>query len=123
MRAFEEIQMKRFLGFALILAMFAAPAFASKNSQTVSLPGTVKVGSTQLPAGDYKVTWTGSGPSVQVTLGQHGKAIVTVPATVVEEKHGYNAVTIDTQGGVDVLQTIQLNSISLVLEAAPHSGQ
>ena len=28
----------------------------------------MKVGSTNVPAGDYKVTWTGSGDNAQVTL-------------------------------------------------------
>jgi hypothetical protein len=120
--AFEEIHMKRFFGFALILALFSIPALASK-SETVTLPGTVKVGSTQLPAGDYKASWTGTGSSVQVTLTRNGKTVVTVPAKLVEEKHNLNGVTTNTQGGVDFLQTIQLNHVSLVLENAPTTGQ
>jgi hypothetical protein len=115
--------MKRFFGFALIVALFSIPALAIKNSENVTLPGAVKVGSTQLPAGEYKASWTGTGSSVQVTLTRNGKTVVTVPAKLVEEKHGLNGVTTSTQGGVDFLQTIQLNHVSLVLESAPTTGQ
>jgi len=114
--------MKRFFGFALTLVLFAAPAFASKKPQTVTIPETVQVGSTQLPAGDYKLTRTGSGSNVQVTLTQNEKAVVTFSARAVEGKNN-PGVTTENQGGVVVLEAIQLNSVSLVLEGAPRSGQ
>src|ERR1700691_4215159 len=91
--AFEEIQMKRFIGFAWLLVLFSVPAFAARNSQTVNLSENVKVGSTQIPAGNYKVTWTGSGSDAQVTLAQGGKTFVTAPAKVVEEKHNLTGFT------------------------------
>jgi len=50
--------MKRFFGFALLIASLSVPAFAAKNSQNVTFTDAIRVGSTQLPAGDYKVTWT-----------------------------------------------------------------
>ncbi len=46
--------MKRFFGYALIVASLSLPAFAAKNSQDVTLNAPVKVGTTQLPAGNYK---------------------------------------------------------------------
>ena len=115
--------MKRLVSYALVSILLAAPAFAAKNSQSFSLPAPVSVGSTQLPAGDYKVTWTGTGPTVQVTLEQHGKAPVTVTAKMVEEKHDRNAYTVNHIGGVDQLETIQLSKVSLVLENPTAQGQ
>ena len=115
--------MKRLFGFALILALFSVPALAGNKSQSVNVPAAVKVGSTELPAGDYKVTWTGSGSSVQVSLAQDKKTLVTVPAKAVEQKNNHTGVTTNNQGGVSVLQSIQLGSVSLVLEDAPTSGQ
>jgi hypothetical protein len=116
--------MKRVYGFALALALVAAPAFASSNTQSVSIPSAVTVGSTQLPAGDYKVSWAGSGSIVQVTIAKNGKTIATAPATVVPERHAYNSVTTETQGSANVLQAIQLADARLVLtKAAPTSGQ
>jgi len=121
--AIEENYMKRLFGFALILALFSVPAFAGNKSQSVNLAAAATVGSTQLPAGNYKVTWTGSGSSVQVSLTQGKKTIVTVQAKAVEQKNNQTGVTTDTQGGVSVLRSIQLDSVSLVLQDAQASGQ
>ena len=114
--------MKRFFGFALMLVLLAAPAFASQKPQTVTFAVAVQVGSTQLPAGDYKLTWTGSGSDVQVTLTQNKKAVVTFPAKAVEGKYNPGVET-EAKGGGNILETIQLNSVSLVLGGASHSGQ
>ena len=117
--------MKRLFSYALVSALLAAPGFAAnaKNAQSFHLPAPVSVGSTQLPAGDYKLTWTGTAPNVQLTLEQHGKAPVTVPAKLVEEKHERNAYTVNHIGGVDQLETIQLNKVSITLENTPAQGQ
>jgi hypothetical protein len=121
--ASEEIHMKRFFGYALMLALSTAPTFAAKNAQSVKFAQDMKVGTTQLPAGSYKVTWAGEGPSVQVTLEQNGKAPVTVPAKLVEEKHDRNSYTVNRIGGADQLEVIQLNKVSLVLQNPTASGQ
>lgn len=115
--------MKRFFGFAMLVAMLCVPAFAAKNSQTVNLPETVKVGSTQIPAGDYKVTWTGSASDTQVSLARNGKTVITVPAKLVAEKHNFNGVTTRTTASGEILQTIDLGNVSLVLGSEPVSGQ
>lgn len=114
--------MKRFLGYVLILASFSIPAFAAKNSETVTINTPVKVGTTQLPAGDYKVTWTGTGSAVQVTL-QKGKTAVTVPAKATEEKNGRVSLTTDNVNGVAVLESIRLNNLTLNLSDANRSGE
>jgi hypothetical protein len=121
-KAMEEIQMKRFFGFALTLVLFAAPAFASKKPPTVTIPAAVQVGSTQVPAGDYTLTWTGSGSNVQATLAQNGKAVVAFSATEIDGKSNQGVET-HAQGGVQILDRIQLNNVTLVLGGAPHSGQ
>lgn len=107
--------MKRLFGFLFVCTLVAVPALAAKNSQTVTLPAAVQVGSTVLPAGDYKVTWTGSANSAQVTLAKKGVTPVTVPAKVVEQKNNHSGVSTSTEGGKEVLQTILLNNVSLVL--------
>lgn len=115
--------MKRFFGFAILLASLSVPAFAAKNSQNISITDTVKVGATQLPAGTYKVTWTGTGSNAQVTIAQKGKASVTVPAKVVDAKNGHVALLTNTVNGSTVLETIQLNDLSLVLTGGTSSGE
>jgi hypothetical protein len=122
--AIEENHMKRFFGFALMLVLFSAAAFAANSNkpQTVTIPETVQVGSTQVPAGDYKLTWTGEGSDVQATLAQNNKAVVTFSAKAITGKNSPGIET-DSKGGVSVLQSIQLSSLSLVLEGSTSSGQ
>lgn len=114
--------MKRFFGFALMLVLVSAPAFASQNSQTVNFAGAVTVGHARFAAGDCKITWTGAGPDVQVTLEQKGKAPVTVSAKLIKANNGFKAITTDTKAGVDVLQAIELDKLTLVLSSTPVSG-
>jgi hypothetical protein len=110
--------MKRFFGYALIVAMLAIPAFAAKNSKKVTLTADVKVGSTELKAGSYLVTWTGDGKEVQVTIAAKKGASVTVPATVVEAKNNHVGAVISTANGSSTLKTILLDDCNLVLAEA-----
>jgi hypothetical protein len=119
----RRIHLKRFFGYALIVASLSLPAFAAKNSQDVTINAPVKVGTTQLPAGNYKVSWTGTGSAVQVTIEQKGKASVTVPAKATEEKNGHVALVTNTVGGTDVLESIQLNNLTLNIAGATGSGE
>jgi hypothetical protein len=65
------------------LALFPLGALAaSENHQSVDIPNTLKVGNTQIAPGNYKVEWQGSGPAVQVKFVEHGKTVVTAPATL-----------------------------------------
>lgn len=118
--------MKRILGCALILGLFSIPGFAASNSKTVTLPEQLTVGATQLPAGDYKVTWTGTAPTVQVKFEQKGAyhpLTATVPAKLVDVQNGHSGLTIEDKNGVNTLQVIQLDKINLVLGDAPAQGQ
>lgn len=115
--------MKRFLVSALILGSLAVPAFAAKNSQSLTFSTPVTVGATQLAAGDYKVTWTGTGANVQVTIAQKGKASVSVAAKMVDAKNGHVGIITDAVNGATVLQTIELNNANLVLTGAAAQGE
>jgi hypothetical protein len=114
--------MKRFVGYAAMLALLSAPAFAAKNSETVTISQPVTVGTTQLPAAEYRVTWTGTGSSAQVTLA-NGKSTVTIPAKIVDQKNSVSSVLTETKGGSNVLEGINLNKVTLVFASAPNSGQ
>jgi len=116
--------MKRFFGYAIIFASLSVPAFAAKNPQNVTISSPVTVGSTKLPAGQYKVSWTGTGSAVQVTIAAKGLATVTVPAKAIESKNGRVAVQLDTANGVNVLESIMLNDLTLqISDAKASSGQ
>ena len=114
--------MKRFLGYAAMLALLAAPAFAAKNSDSITISQPVTVGSTKLPAADYKVSWTGTGSSAQVTLA-NGKSSVTLPAKVVDQKNSYNSVLTQSKDGANILQGINLNKVTVTFTSSPASGQ
>jgi hypothetical protein len=114
--------MKRFLGFALLLVLFAAPAFAGSKNQKVTIGTPVQIGSTQVAAGDYDLTYTGTGSSVQVTLTKNRKAVVTFAATAVEVNSTQGMET-TTRGGVSTLQVLHLNKISFTVAGATQSGQ
>jgi len=115
--------MKRFFAFAVILASLSVTAFAAKNSQNVTVSSPVMVGKTELPAGDYKVSWTGSGANVQVTFAERGKTPVTVPAKIVEAKNGHVALLTNTENGANVLQAVQLDNLSIMLTGSSASGE
>src|ERR1700744_2721630 len=102
--ALKETFMKRFLSCAFVLAALSISAFAAKNSQSITLSDSVKVGSTQLAAGDYKVTWTGTAPNVQLTIARKGITPLTIPAKLVDAKNGHVAVQTNVVNGVQVLQ-------------------
>ena len=120
--ASEENIMKRLFGYALMLTLISAPALAAKNSQSLNFASAVRVGSTEIPAGDVKVTWIGTGDNVQVTIVENGKNF-TIPAKLVEEKHTHKGYIVSREGGADQLQTIQLSNVSLQLEGATASGR
>ncbi|HZD31807.1 MAG TPA: hypothetical protein VE779_09100 [Candidatus Angelobacter sp.] len=111
--------MKRFMSLLILSAAVAVTAFAvDGGSKSVHFDNPVKVGSTELPAGDYKVTWTGSGDHAQVTLKQ-GKNVVTTTAQVVDVRHNNDAVATKSDNGSRVLTQIQFQDKTLVLNNAP----
>jgi len=111
--------MKRFASLILLSTLIATTAFAATSgSGKIRLDSAVKVGTTELPAGDYKVTWTGSGASTQVTLTQ-GKTTATAPAQLVEVQRKNDAVSTKNENGARVLTEIQFRNQTLVLQNAP----
>lgn len=115
--------MRRNVILAFMLSLTFVMAGAAKNSQTVVLNTSVQVNSVTLPAGDYKVTWIGTGSDVKVTLSHRGIAPVTVQAKLVEEKNSHVSVTITSApGGVGTLQSIKLHDVSLILNSGNASG-
>lgn len=67
------------LGLAVLLA---SSAFAAEKA-TLTLLSPASVSGAQLKPGEYKLTWDGSGPNVEVNILQGKKVIATVPAKVV----------------------------------------
>ncbi len=117
--------MKRFAGIASVLVLLVAPMFgSSKKPQTVDIPENVKIGSTQVPAGTYKLAWTGTGSQVQATLTtRNGKTVATFAAKAVDTKNGRSGVDVVTDGGVTNLKAILLDNVSLTIQSSQQSGE
>ena len=114
--------MKRLIGYAAILALVSAPAFAAKNSENITIDHPITVGTTQLPAAEYKVTWNETGSNAQVTL-THGKSVLTVPAKVVAHKNSVSTIRTNHKDGATILVGIDLSKVSVEFTSSPSSGQ
>ena len=117
--------MKRLLTSAAILAALSVPAFAASNSKSVSFPEAISIGSTKLSAGDYKVTWTGTGNNVQVSFAKKdsGAAPAVVTAKAQDEKESHTGFTTSRTKDSNQLQVLQLGKTSLTFGAAEANGQ
>jgi hypothetical protein len=110
--------MKRF-GVGLLALAIPFAAYAAKNSQTIDLRTPVQVGSTTVPAGPVRVTWSGTGSDAKLTFAHNGKDPITVPAEIVNKKNSNNAISTITVNGVDYLQEVELSNMTLVVRSAP----
>lgn len=108
--------MKALLLVAIAFAVLSTPSFASSNSQMVQFFEAVTVGSMQFPAGEYKVTWNGTGPKVQVSLARDGKKPVTVEAKLVPQDNPEQGITVEAKNGATLLHAIRLKHCSLLLD-------
>ena len=111
----------------LVFALASVSMAAAKNSASVNIPNTAKVGDTQLQPGDYKVVWEGTGPDVQVSFMQGKNTVATAPAKLVQQSNPYDG-AIETTGNDDssrVINAIDLKNRSQVFTSttAPSSGQ
>ena len=75
----------------------------------------MKIGSTELPAGDYKVTWSGTGDNAQVTLKQ-GKNVAETTAQVIQQRRKNDGVATKDENRGRVLTEIQFRETTLVIQ-------
>jgi hypothetical protein len=112
----------------LLVAVAIAPLFAfakdSKDSEHITLSDPVVVAGTQLKAGDYHVTWEGTGSVVQVTFKRGDKVFVTTPARLVNEPSPYDGAIQMKTGNSDVrvLEGIQWKKKSLIFDQTAAGG-
>jgi hypothetical protein len=117
--AHEERHVKRFLLVALILGFTSLPALAANKSDNISIPEKFSVAGKEMPAGEYKVSWTASGSTVTVSLEQKGafKPITaSAEATQVDAKNPYSSYELDKSGGTPVLKTLLFKKFNLVFQ-------
>lgn len=95
MRAVKYSAVLVLVAFSLSLAVFAK----DKNEGKFSLSDSAVVGSTQLAPGDYRATWEGSGPEVQVKILRGKNVVATSSAKLVDNPSRQDAVTLKGNSG------------------------
>lgn len=95
MRAVKYSAVLALLAFSLSLAAFAK----DRNEGKFTLWDSASVGSAQLAPGDYKATWEGTGPEVQVKILQGKNVVATGPARLVDNPSRQDAVTVNGSSG------------------------
>jgi hypothetical protein len=101
---------------AAIMFLMPTLVFArQKDSVQVQFQGPVNVAGKQLAAGQYKLTWQGTGPDVTVNFIEHRKIVASVPANLVSDPDSQSG-TYETEAEPDktvVLQAVDLNHESI----------
>jgi len=107
--------MKRTAIIALILMTPAALLAASKNSGNVTFSEAVTVNGTQVPPGNYRVEWQGTGTSVEASILRGGKVVATSPATLVAGKTEFDGAfeSSDGENNSHILKAIDYANFSL----------
>ena len=91
----------------VLLALVSLSSWASdKMRGNIRLSNSVNVGSSQLPAGEYTIKWSGTGPSVEVTFVQAGKVTATVPAQLEDVRSGYQGLAVEIDNSTNMLTKI-----------------
>ena len=111
----------------LVLSLpLIAMAADAKKSSTLEVSDTVLIAGKQVTPGTYKIEWTGSGSSAQLSITKLGKPVLQASAQVIADKGTGGAaalVTTKTDKGTIVKQ-IRLKRETLVLDQdAPAAGQ
>jgi hypothetical protein len=109
------------LGLAVLLA---TSAFAA-NKGSVAVTDPVTVAGKQLAAGQYKLTWDGSGSSVQLNIMQGKNVVATVPARLIElDRPAANssAVVINNSDGSRALSEIRFSGKKYALAVGSESA-
>jgi hypothetical protein len=107
--------------------LFTTSAFAqNENKGKLSVPETITVEGKQLPPGNYKVEWQGTGPNVEVKILKGKETVVMAPARLVQAQtktavDSYGATK--QQDGSRVLSAIYFGGKTYSLELGQNSAQ
>jgi hypothetical protein len=110
------------LGLAVLLA---TSAFASSSKGSLQVTNGMTIAGKQLPAGEYKVQWDGSGPDVEVNIMHGNKVVATVPAHLIElaqSPNGNAAVTKTTSDGTKAVSEIRFSGKKYALALGDESA-
>lgn len=88
--------------------LLATSAFAANrgNKGSIELDQPATIAGHQLSPGEYKLTWDGTGPNVELMILSHGKLVATVPAHLIELSQPERNNAIESSTNADGSQTL-----------------
>ena len=93
----------------IMLILVSMSGWASDRMKAnVRIFEAVKVGSAQLNAGEYTMSWTGSGSNTEVTFTQGRKVVATLAAQVTQVRSGYSEPVVETDTRDNTLTKVAL---------------
>ncbi len=109
------------LGLALTLA---TSAFAA-NKGSVQFNDPVTVNGKQVAAGEYNLTWDGSGPNVELNILKGKNVVATVPARMVDldRAAATNSIVTVSDGGQKSLTEIRFSGKKFALAVGSESAK
>ena len=103
------MKVSKFRLTAIAVVLLSVSALATdKMRATVRIYDAVTVGSAQLAAGEYTITWSGTASNTEVTFTQGRKTIATVPAQISQVPSGYASTVVETDTRTNTLTKIAL---------------
>ncbi len=90
------------VAFSLSLSVFAK----DRNEGKFTLNDPASLGSAKLRPGDYKATWEGTGPEVEVKILQGKNVVATSSAKLVENPTRQDSVSIKGDSGARSIEEI-----------------
>ncbi|MGC2197352.1 MAG: hypothetical protein WA628_21945 [Terriglobales bacterium] len=110
----------KFVNYAAVLglvtlSMSLGVLAKDKNEGKFTLRDSVQLGSTQLKPGDYKATWEGAGPDVQVKILQGKNVVATSSAKLVDRSSNQDSVSVGSASNSRELQEIDFGNLRKAL--------
>jgi hypothetical protein len=116
---------KTFRGLLFGLSVLLATGAFAADKGSLELNSPASIGGKQLAAGDYRLTWQGDGPTVQLNVLKGNKVVVTTRARVVNVDHpserNESVVTQDGNGSRSLAE-IRLSGRKYVLAIDEDTG-
>jgi hypothetical protein len=75
---------KTYAGLMLATILLLGTTTLASNKTTLNLEDPVSIHGTNLPKGQYEVTWKGTGPDIELSFIQSRKTVATIPARFVD---------------------------------------
>jgi hypothetical protein len=109
-----------------VLLLLSLSMYGSAHNKTfINIAEPVMVAGRQLAPGEYRVEWTGVGPSSQVTFSRDGRVVVTTTASVRDQSNPYDgpAVVTGLADGSKALKEIDLPKQAIILQQPNETAQ